>query len=171
MAIRKPSATRKKSTARKAAKKTAKKAPPRAAGTRKAAAKADLKPQAPVRRFDIFAEYNRQKAMREGMRANVARGYGLWLAKVVAARKFGRTKAEREPGEREARPEELVDGKWRTLSGEPQTDTLFDKQIVERMGRTFYRRVFAPAIRAALERGASYESIRDSLRREWTPEG
>jgi hypothetical protein len=142
---------------------SARRAPARAA--------ARPKPQASLRRFDVFAEYNRQEAMRKGLRADEARGYGLWLAKIVAARRFGRMKAE--PGERGAarrdEPEELVDGKWRTLSGEPQTDKLFEKEIVDRMGRTFYRRVFAPAIRAARERGASYEAIRDSLRRELSP--
>jgi hypothetical protein len=38
------------------------------------------------------------------------------------------------------------------------------------MGRDFYRRVFVPAITEARERGASYEAIRDSVRRDWKPE-
>ncbi len=38
------------------------------------------------------------------------------------------------------------------------------------MGAMFYRRVFLPAITEARERGASYESIRDSLRRGWKPD-
>ncbi len=51
---------------------------------------AELKPKMPVRRFDVFAEYSRLKARQEGESAAQAKGYGIWLAKVVAARKFGK---------------------------------------------------------------------------------
>lgn len=133
-----------------------------------------MKPKAPIRRFDIFAEYNRQKAVAEGMAADVAAGYGIWLAKVVAARRFGRKRAETsrdEDRESKERPsDELVGGKWRTLSGEPQTEELFQQQIVDRMGRQFYRRVLVPAIRQALREGKEYAEIRDSLRKDWKPE-
>jgi hypothetical protein len=127
------------------------------------------KPQAAIRRFDVFAEYNRQEAMRKkGMKVAEAKGYGLWLAKLVAARR--RRKAadgdERERGKRRERKP----GEWRTLDDQPQTDKLFDKEIVARMGRDFYRQVFVPAITEARERGASYESIRDSVRCDWKPE-
>jgi hypothetical protein len=126
------------------------------------------KPQAAIRRFDIFAEYNRQEAMqKKGMRAAEAKGYGLWLAKLVASRRGRKSDdGDRAPGEhRERKP-----GEWRTLDDKPQTDKLFDKEIVNRMGRTFYRRVFAPAITAARKRGASYEAIRDTLRQDWKPD-
>jgi hypothetical protein len=135
-------------------------------------AKTDLKPKAAIRRFDIFAEYNRQKAIREGLPADQAKGHGLWLAKLVAARRFRGSKTEKS-GDHQGKADDETPKrrtKWKALSGEPQTDKLFDKEIVGRMGRTFYERVFRPAIRAALERGASYESIRDSLRRNWKPE-
>ena len=128
-------------------------------------------PKASIRRFDVFAEYNRLKAQREGMPAAQAKGHGLWLAKIVASRKFRGTEPEPK-SEAERRKQQAAEergGKWKTLGGEEQTDRLFDKQIVERMGRTFYRRVFSPAIRAALGRGASYESIRDTIRRDWQP--
>jgi hypothetical protein len=129
------------------------------------------RPKAAIRRFDIFAEYNRQSAMKKGMRAAQAKGYGLWLAKLVAARRFGRKKPPEGDGQGSGQPEaKRPRSKWRSLDGKPQTDKLFDKEIVGRMGPGFYRRVFAPAIREALKRGASYESIRDSLRREWKPE-
>jgi hypothetical protein len=132
--------------------------------------KAAPKPQAAIRRFDIFAEYNRQEAMKKkGMKAAEAKGYGLWLAKLVAARRGGRKAADEDgggPGERRERKP----GEWRTLDDKPQTDKLFDKEIVGRMGREFYREVFVPAITEARERGASYESIRDSLRRDWKPD-
>jgi hypothetical protein len=125
-----------------------------------------LKPHAAIRRFDVFAEYSRQEALHKGLAADEAKGYGIWLAKVVAARRFGPPKAKKEPaGEKP----ELVGGKWRTLSDEPQTDELFDHEIVERMGRGFYRQVFAPAIRRAIHDGKKYVEIRDSIRKSWKP--
>jgi hypothetical protein len=93
-----------------------------------------------------------------------AKGYGLWVAKVVAARKFGRqsseTSADQQASER---------GKWHVLSGEPQTDKRFDHEIVDRMGSDFYKNVFAPAVREARAEGETYESMRDRLRRRWKP--
>jgi hypothetical protein len=35
------------------------------------------------------------------------------------------------------------------------------------MGKTFYRRVFQPAVRRAWREGKKYEEIRDTLRGEW----
>ena len=49
-----------------------------------------LKPKAAVRRFDVFAEYNRQTALDQGSTPAQAKGYGLWVAKVVAARRYGK---------------------------------------------------------------------------------
>ena len=98
------------------------------------------------------------------MRADEAKGYGLWVAKVVAARKFGRI---RERGTTPAEDKNRRRRKWHVLSGERQTDKLFDYEIVERMGAEFYRDVFEPAVRAAREQGQSYEAIRDRLRRRW----
>ena len=80
----------------------------------------------------------------------------------------GRQGARRYESEADRR-KRLVDGKWRTLDGEPQTDALFEKEIVERMGRAFYGRVFAPAIEDARKSGKSYESIRDAIRKGWKP--
>lgn len=126
-----------------------------------------LKPLASIRRFDVFAEYNRLEKLAEGLPDDQAKGYGLWLAKVVAERKFGRLK----PGDR--RPpsaEELAERAGRTfrsLSGVEQTDKLFDKEIVGRMGDDFYRRVFQPAIKAAFDKGTSYKEIRDAVRKDW----
>jgi hypothetical protein len=96
-----------------------------------------------------------------------AKGYGLWIAKVVAARKFGRLRTDDRPSASEARARRRR--KWHVLSGEPQTDRLFDHEIVERMGSDFYREVFAPAISRSREQGQSYEAIRDRLRRRWKP--
>jgi len=48
-----------------------------------------LKPRAPIRRFDVFAEWNRIRALKEyGFSEDDAKAYGLAVAKVVAARKF-----------------------------------------------------------------------------------
>jgi hypothetical protein len=96
-----------------------------------------------------------------------AKGYGLWVAKVVAARKFGRLKDRQRPSEAEARARRRR--KWRVLSGQPQTDRLFDHQLVERMGKDFYKEVFVPTTRHEREVGYSYESIRDRIRRRWKP--
>ena len=50
---------------------------------------AETNPKAPIRRFDVFAEYTRQKALQDGMPEDEAAGYGLWVAKVVASRRYG----------------------------------------------------------------------------------
>ena len=127
-----------------------------------------MKPQARIRRFDVFAEYNRQLAIQRGMKASAAKGYGLWLAKVVAARRFGKKSDIESTQEKKARS--LHESKWRELSGEPQTDKLFEKEIVNRMGTNFYRKVFSPAIREAIQNHQEYQEIRDDIREEWVPE-
>jgi hypothetical protein len=123
-----------------------------------------VKPQKPIRRFDIFAEYRKLDAQDDGMPADQAKGYGLWVAKVVAARKFGRRKTD------DDKPAPSRRRKWHVLSGEPQTAKLFDHEIVERMGEDFYTEVFAPAVGEARSKSQPYESIRDRLRRRWKPE-
>ena len=134
-------------------------------------ATADLKPKREIRRFDIFAEYRKQDQQSKEMPEDEAMGYGLWVAKVVASRHRGGEKSGSDPDSRDkdGRHRPLVDGKWRTLDDEPQTDALFDKEIVDRMGRTFYRRVFAPSIRRARKAGKAYEEIRDTIRKPWKP--
>ena len=139
----------------------------------------ELRPERPIRRFDVFAEYRKQDEERKGLPEDEAMGYGLWVAKVVAARRFGGgtlkeghergAERDKDQNDRDDRREGLVDGKWHALDGEPQTDALFEKEIVERMGREFYREVFAPAIRGARERGEAYEAIRDRIRKDWKP--
>jgi hypothetical protein len=134
-----------------------------------------MKPRRSIRRFDVFAEYRKQDAEDDGVPEDEAKGYGLWVAKVVASRKFGGAKAV-ERGQRAAeggreRPDRKPEGeKWHALDGELQTDALFDREIVRRMGEDFYRAVFVPAIREARAQGKSYEGIRDSIRQDWKPE-
>lgn len=129
-----------------------------------------MKPARPIRRFDVFAEYRKQDEEAEGRPETEAKGFGLWVAKVVASRRFRgpKPRGRGQPGEPSDAPE-LVDGKWHTLDDEPQTDTLFDREIVRRMGEGFYREVFAPAIRQAREAGKSYQAIRDQIRKDWKP--
>lgn len=131
-----------------------------------------MNPKNSIRRFDVFAEYQRLKALEKDQQPpDVAKGYGIWLAKVVASRRFG--KAKDVPGKAgegkkgAAAAEELVDNKWRTLDGEPQTDALFDKEIVQRMGKSFYDEVFSPAVKDAFEEGKDYTDIRDTIRKDW----
>jgi hypothetical protein len=129
------------------------------------------KPKAKIRRFDVFAEYTRLERLQEGLQEDEAKGYGIWLAKVVAARKFGRLKPEvKKTGK--LSPEEAAERatrKFRVLSGVEQTDEVFDHDIIDRMGKTFYRRVFSPAIKRAVKAGKSYRQIRDEIREAWTP--
>ena len=131
-----------------------------------------LTPPQAIRRFDVFAEYHRLDRMQQGLPADEAKGYGLWLAKVVAARKFAKWKTTQDLDRlyaEEAKAKQYPPSKWRSLSGKEQTDQLFDKEIIERMGKDFYDQVFAPAIRQAYEAGKNYRDIRDTIRREWKP--
>lgn len=136
-----------------------------------------LHPRLPIRRFDVFAEYNRQKAVEDGVPEDEAMGYGLWLAKVVASRGFGRSALSKPPSElRHAGKDEPAEGeeveerpKWRSLGGEPQTGDLFEKEIVRRMGADFYYKVFSPAIEEAIAEDRPYTYIRDTIRKNWKP--
>ncbi len=139
------------------------------------------KPRRPIRRFDVFAEYNRLERLERGLDEPHAKGYGLWVAKVVAkvvASGGGRRPGGRpaEPAGREDQPDQSQEeleaperGGWHELSGEAQTDVLFDREIVDRMGADFYHRVFSPAIARAVRAGRSYGSIRDAIRKDWKP--
>jgi hypothetical protein len=128
----------------------------------------DLHPRQAIRRFDVFAEYTRQERREKGYPQDEAKGYGIWLAKVVAARRFGQqSSAEgKKPRKQEEHDEEP---KFRSLGDELQTDATFDHDIIDRMGATFYDAVFVPAITAAREEGKTYETIRDTIRKGWKP--
>ena len=135
----------------------------------------ELKPRMPVRRFDVFAEYNRQKALEKGMPEDEAEGYGLWVAKVVASG-GGRSSALRAPSragdaskEGSDTKEDAPKEKWHSLGGEEQTDEMYQKEIVQRMGLQFYNTVFMPAIEDAVKADKGYQEIRDSIRKDWKP--
>lgn len=135
----------------------------------------ELKPKSGVRRFDVFAEYTRQEREEKGYPEDEAKGYGLWLAKVVAARRFGQQGQGKGEGSKARRKldaeagDEAEEPKFRSVGDEVQTDELFDRDIIGRMGTRFYDEVFVPAITAARKEGKSYETIRDAIRQEWKP--
>src|SRR5207237_10770583 len=118
--------------------------------------------KAQIRRFDIFAEWNRLKARKRlHLPEPDARAYGLAVAKVVAARKFYGYQPERmSEWKRRARQDDVTEAWWEHLGSEQE----FEHKIVERMGKTFYRRIFQPAIRRAWDEQKTYEQIRDQLR-------
>ena len=129
----------------------------------------DPSPNQPIRRFDVFAEYTRQERREKGSPEDQAKGYGIWLAKVVASRRFGQKSASEstKPTQKRERTEE--EPKFRSVGDELQTDQTFDHDIIDRMGARFYDEVFVPAITAAREGGKKYETIRDTIRRGWKP--
>ena len=139
---------------------------------------AELRPLQPIRRFDVFAETKRLEAVAHGEPEDVAKGYGIRIAKIVASRRFGggakktHYEKEKEP-EREGATEDRYrgegGGKFRALDGMLQTDETFDREIIDRMGPQFYEVVFAPAIKEALAEGRKYEEIRDTIRNDWKP--
>jgi hypothetical protein len=130
-------------------------------------------PQQPIRRFDVFAEYTRQERRAKGYPADEAKGYGIWLAKVVASRRFGQKSSSdgKKPRTKDAHDEDAreEEPKFRSVGDERQTDETFDHDIIDRMGARFYDDVFVPAITAARDEGKSYETIRDTIRRGWKP--
>jgi hypothetical protein len=129
----------------------------------------ELTPRSPIRRFDVFADYERLRQEARGMPEAQAKGRAIWAAKVVAGRRGG---AGSSPSSGAERPEKRgtageEDQEARSVGGVPQTDRTFDKEIVERMGRAFYDRVFHPAIERAFREGKRYEEIRDAIRQGW----
>jgi hypothetical protein len=128
------------------------------------AASTDASPHQPIRRFDVVAEYTRQERREKGFPEDQAKGYGIWLAKVVASRRFGQKSSSdgKKPTKKDEREEEP---KFRSVGDDLQTDETFDHDIIERMGARFYDAVFVPAITAAREEGKKYETIRDTIRR------
>jgi hypothetical protein len=136
-----------------------------------------LRPRQPIRRFDVFAETKRLEALAHGEPEDVAKGYGIRIAKIVASRRFGGAKSSgHDKGTKAARRPEEGDrfrgegnAKFRALDGELQTDETFDHDVIDRMGPEFYDVVFAPAIKAALDEGRKYEQFRDTIRKGWNP--
>ncbi len=139
----------------------------------------ELRPRQPIRRFDVFAETKRLEALAHGEPDDVAKGYGIRIAKIVASKRFGGSASKKGRHEKDDRPEgEPSTGsrfggesgsKFRALDGVIQSDETFDREIIDRMGPEFYEVVFQPAIREALAAGRKYEQIRDTIRKNWKP--
>ena len=139
----------------------------------------ELKPLQPIRRFDVFAETKRVEAIAHGEPDDVAKGYGIRIAKIVASRRFGGGSGNKTAKRKKDAPEPdspaenrfggESGGKFRAIDGELQSDVTFDREIVDRMGPKFYEMVFQPAIQDALAGGRKYEQFRDTIRREWKP--
>ena len=125
-----------------------------------------LAPSEPIRRFDVFAEYTRPERLDKDCSQDEAKGYGIWLAKVVASRSR-RTKDDSQASSSKKKPG--PEPKFRSIGDEEQTDRTFDHDIIDRMGEDFYEQVFSPAIESARADGKKYEDIRDSIRKEWKP--
>jgi hypothetical protein len=127
---------------------------------------AKFEPEANIRRYDVFAVYNYVKNKNNGISDGQAKGDAIWLATVVAARKFRKSTFQPRPGAepKQAKRAGVYTGKWRELSGIPQTDKLYDKKIVERMGESFYKSVFLPAVKREVDAGHDYTDFRDTLR-------
>jgi hypothetical protein len=122
-------------------------------------------PKREIRRFDIFAEWNRLKGRTKAKLSEAdARAYGLAVAKIVAARKFsGHDPAQVKELKRKAKEEEVGEPWWEHMGSAEE----FARKVVARMGEEFYREVFQPAVKKAWEGDQRYEEIRDSLREPW----
>lgn len=139
----------------------------------------NLRPLQPIRRFDVFAETKRLEALTHGEPDDVAKGYGIRIAKIVASKRYGGSPAKKSHHERKDTPgRESTSGsrfggeggsKFRAIDGELQSDATFDREIIDRMGPEFYEVVFQPAVREALAGGRKYEQIRDTIRKDWKP--
>jgi hypothetical protein len=125
----------------------------------------DVPPRRQIRRFDIFAEWNRLKALeRKHMDEDDARAYGLAVAKVVAARTLhGQPPEQVRDLKKKAKAEETDEPWWEHLGSSDE----FERRVVARMGADFYERVLQPAVREAWDAGKHYEDIRDTLRAAW----
>ena len=128
------------------------------------------RPQMAIRRFDVFAEFTRQERRAKGYPEDEAKGYGIWLAKVVAARRFGKSgESKSTAAKKKSGGEPEPEPRFRSVGDELQTDETFDHDIIDRMGASFYDEVFVPAIAAAVADGKDYTDIRDSIRKDWKP--
>jgi len=126
-------------------------------------------PKMAIRRFDVFAEFTRQERLAKGYPEDEAKGYGIWLAKVVAARRFGKAGESKSTAKAKSSGGNESEPKFRSIGDQLQTDQTFDHDIIDRMGASFYDEIFVPAISAAVAEGKDYADIRDTIRKEWKP--
>jgi len=124
-----------------------------------------MKPNANIRRFDVFATFNYVKNLHQGMPDAQAKGDAIWLAKVVASRGRGKPKNENKGTGNVRKPGDPAPV-FKSLSGIPQTDEVFDKDIRNRMGAEYFDQVFLPKIREEYLAGRDYKEIRDCPHRK-----
>jgi hypothetical protein len=65
----------------------------------------EIRPLQPIRRFDVFAETKRLEALAPGEPDDVAKGYGVRIAKIVASRRFGGSKTKKTRHEKDGTAE------------------------------------------------------------------
>jgi len=127
-----------------------------------------IKAKANIRRYDVFAVSEYVKNIHKGIQEDISKGDAIWLATLVAARKFskGSHKPRTSNGAdaKSAKKNGVYTEKWRYLGDVLQTDKLYDQKIVERMGKEFYENEFLPAIEKEVDLGHEYKDYRDSIR-------
>ena len=112
-----------------------------------------------IRRFDVFAEFNKQKKEAEGYPTDVAKGEGLWLAKFTASRRFAKS-APKKKGNGNGGNKATIVSKFKSHNDITQTDKLFDKDIIGRLGEEIYENILVKGVRAAMKQGLKYNDIR-----------
>jgi len=125
-----------------------------------------------IRRYDIFAITEYLKNLQKGLPEDVAKGDAIWLATLIASRKFSRGKVQPRTvnGKKDKKLAEkngIYTSKWRMLSGKPQTDKVYDKNIIQRMGEDLYQ-IVLNKVKELFEAGLDYMDYRDSVREELT---
>ena len=123
-----------------------------------------------IRRYDVFAITEYLKNLAKGLPEDVAKGDAIWLATLVASRKFSRGKVQPrtvkdKKDQRLAQKNGVFTSKWRSLSGKEQTDKVYDKNIIQRMGEDLYQ-IVLEKVREKFEAGLDYMQYRDSVREE-----
>lgn len=130
--------------------------------------KANTKPQNNIRRFDVFTECERIKYTKRGFPLYVAKGLAIWTAKLVSGGKLKKNFfSGPNTGYHKANLNSSSNNNksvFRSLNNVPQTDLMFDKEIIERMGKEFYEQTFQPMVRDNLSQGFEYRQFRDTLR-------
>ncbi len=115
-----------------------------------------------IRRFDIFAIFNKVSKEAE-MGSKHAKGYGIWMARMVAGKKFGGgavTTGHTSAVATTTGAKKSGVKSWHELSGKPQTDKEYDKELVTRFGEPNLITI-EDFIRNAYKKGMKYEAIRD----------
>jgi len=114
-----------------------------------------------IRRFDIFAIFNKVSKENE-MDEKHAKGYGIWMARFIAGRRFGAkaTKPNGKKGSKTAEKKATGVQSWYTLNGKPQTDKEYDNELLKRFGSANLI-ALEKWVKDAYIKGVDYKTIRD----------